>query len=106
MMRYVYAHEPAMTRQEAALLSALPQRSTSISRSSMLWPHTIEGFISTTEPEKRADTNVSTRRGSVAGRAILTAAGISLPGVEGMRRGLCTYWDRQRSAEQWCAYLQ
>ena len=35
------------------------------------------------------------RRGSIAGRAVLSAAGISMPGVMGMRGGYRRVQDRQ-----------
>ncbi len=113
MTRWINAHEPAMTRPEAALLSALPPsgpparlltaprtedfrpvetaetpappRMRLINRSVMLLVPRSEDFRPTeTAQEQPAPTpQPAPRRGSAAGRAILSAEGVTLPGVGG-----------------------
>lgn len=62
-LKWMPIHAPAMTRPEAALLPAeLPERSVRLQR----------GLVQT---------------GSVAGRAVLRAPGVRLPGVGGTRDG-------------------
>ncbi len=114
MTRWINAHEPAMTRPEAALLSALPPagpparlltaprpedfrpveaaetpappRMTLINRSVMRVAPRAEDFRPTETAEERpAQTTAAPRRGSAAGRAVLSAEGVTLPGVGGVR---------------------
>ena len=98
MMRYVSAHEPALLPQEAAMLTALPETA-AVRRTNLLMPQDTSHFVSVDAPAEPA---AQTRRGSVAGRAVLSAAGISLPGVQGMSRGCRRYQDRQRA----CAHTR
>lgn len=93
MMRYVNAHEPALMPQEAAMLTALPAACGNARRTNLLMPRNDSHFVSVDAPVQRAAQPA--RRGSVAGRAVLTAAGISLPGVQGMSRGCRRHQDRQ-----------
>ena len=93
MMRYVNAHEPALMPQEAAMLTALPAACSRSRRTNLLMPGDDSHFVSVNAPVQQPAQE--TRRGSMAGRAVLTAAGISLPGVQGMSRGCRRYQDRQ-----------
>lgn len=107
MMRTINARQPALTRQEAALLTALPRTPGQGSSRGMnlLMPGEGQGFIPVSQPVgalqpagsvNNAATSASgQRRGSIAGRAVLSAAGISMPGVTGMRRGCRRAQDRQ-----------
>ena len=106
MMRTINARQPALTRQEAALLTALPRTSGwGNSRTmNLLMPCEGQGFIpvqqATTATLQSNAGNATTasaaaQRGSIAGRAVLSAAGISMPGVAGMRRGCRRVQDRQ-----------
>ena len=99
MMRYVNAHEPALTRQEAALLPALLTGAGQTRlRPNIIWPQNEENFVSfeVNDVVYRVPEQLYVqRRGSIAGRAVLTTAGVSLPGVEGMRRGCRRAQDRQ-----------
>ena len=106
MMRTINARQPALTRQEAALLTALPRTSGRAGSRGMnlLKPGAGEGFIPVAQTASMAEWPATgaamqyaggQRRGSVAGRAVLTAAGISMPGVTGMRRGCRRAQDRQ-----------
>ena len=71
----------------------------------LLMPGEGQGFIPVSQPVSALQTagsanNTATyasgqRRGSIAGRAVLSAAGISMPGVMGMRRGCRRAQDRQ-----------
>ena len=92
MMRYVNTHAPAMLPQEAALLPAQGAPAARPGRLTM--PANDSHFIPVTEDVQPVSVQ---RRGSVAGRAVLTAAGISLPGVQGMSRGCRRYQDRQQA---------
>lgn len=93
MMRTINARQPALTWQEAALLTALPLQT---NRTTNLWmPAQTEHFMAVDTMLPTADTNTTVRRGSIAGRAVLHTAGISMPGVTGMRRGCCRAQDRQ-----------
>ena len=94
MMRYLNAHEPALTPQEAAMLTAMPA-SGGIRRTNLLMPRDEQHFVSTDTPVQAAV--IAPRQGSVAGRAVLHAAGISLPGVQGMSRGCRRHQDRQQA---------
>ena len=121
MMRYVYAHQPALTPQEAALLPALPTST----RGTRLCPNLlVAGDESSFIPMdaqpitecgnfaysadgryvswsvngqvyREPQSDWFARHGSMAGRAVLSAAGVSLPGVEGMSRGCRRAQDRQ-----------
>lgn len=87
------------------MLTAMPANTGRLMRrNSMLWPQQADHFRSVSadaEPmATAADATESVRRGSVAGRAVLSAAGISLPGVQGMSRGCRRMQDRQVMAEQ------
>lgn len=109
MMRTINARQPALTRQEAALLTALPRtpgRGNSRGMNNLLMPGAGEGFIPVAGNVSAAMWPVQAsgsavpydagqRRGSIAGRAVLSAAGISMPGVMGMRRGCRRAQDRQ-----------
>lgn len=107
MMRTINARQPALTRQEAALLTALPRTPGRGSSRGMnlLMPGEGQGFIPVSQPVEALQpagsvNNTATyasgqRRGSIAGRAVLSAAGISMPGVMGMRRGCRRAQDRQ-----------
>lgn len=109
MMRTINARQPALTRQEAALLTALPRtsgRGNGHGMNNLLMPGAGEGFIPVTGNRSASmwsvpasggasPYNAGQRRGSVAGRAVLSAAGISMPGVTGMRRGCRRAQDRQ-----------
>lgn len=75
-------HEPALTRQEAAMLPAIGS----------------SGFSRMLRPERKTDfipidftfadmAGAFARHGCSAGRAVLHSPGVSLPGPEGMRRG-------------------
>ena len=106
MMRMNSARSPALTPQEAAMLPAQP--------TNLVMPRRAEDFVPVEAaqqaeaaaqarpgrllmPGREADfvpvaqevqRQVSqTRRGSAAGRAILHAAGVSMPGVGPMSRG-------------------
>jgi len=107
-MQYVHAHEPALMPQEAAMLTALPANTGRLMRrSSMLRPQQAEHFRSVSLDAAPAALPAETpRRGSVAGRAVLSAAGISLPGVQGMSRGCRRMQERQATAERPCASAQ
>ena len=73
MMRTINARQPALTWQEAALLTALPLQT---NRTANLWmPAQTEHFVA-------VDT-------------MLPTTGISMPGVTGMRRGCCRAQERQ-----------
>lgn len=107
MMRTINARQPALTRQEAALLTALPRTSGRVGSRGMnlLMPGEGEGFLPVgqnswpTQSGSASSGNAAgQRRGSIAGRAVLSAAGISMPGVMGMRRGCRRFQDRQ----VWC----
>lgn len=104
MMRYVNAHEPALMPQEAAMLTAMPANTGRLMRrNSMIWPQQADHFRSVSldaTPVAATASAEAVRRGSVAGRAVLSAAGISLPGVQGMSRGCRRMQDRQVMAEQ------
>lgn len=116
MTRWINAHEPAMTRPEAALLSALPPsgpparlltaprtedfrpvetaetpappRMRLINRSVMLLTPRAEDFRPTeeTQAQPTVTPQPASRRESAAGRAILSAEGVMLPGVGGACR--------------------
>ncbi len=109
MMRLNNARSPALMPQEAAMLPAQP--------TNLVMPRRAEDFVpvETTQgaagngdaaqarpgrllmPRREADfvpvptqetrQTTQTRRGSAAGRAILRAAGVSMPGVGPMSRG-------------------
>lgn len=107
MMRTINARQPALTWQEATLLTALPRSSGQGNSRTMnlLMPGEERGFIpvqQVTFSSVQSTTGTSAavsagtqRRGSIAGRAVLSAAGISMPGVAGMRRGCRHAQDRQ-----------
>lgn len=106
MMRTINARQPALTRQEAALLTALPRTSGwGNSRTmNLLMPGEGQGFIPVQQAasasvqsnaENASTASAAAQRGSIAGRAVLSAAGISMPGVAGMRRGCRRVQDRQ-----------
>lgn len=99
MQRYLNAHEPALLPQEAALLPALPSgtRQTRL-RPNMIWPQSEEHFRAFEVGDTVyhvPETPAAQTRGSVAGRSVLAAAGISLPGVTGMSRGCHRHQDQQ-----------
>ncbi len=101
MMRTIQARQPALTRQEAALLTALPHAGERTGRMNLQYPAGRTGFIPVEDTPTR--TAVLPRQGSMAGRAVLGAMGISMPGVQGLRRGSRAYQDRQPVADcpQW-----
>ena len=94
MMRYVNSHAPAMLPQEAAMLTALPASTGRTGR--LMMPVNESHFVPVEPVEEAQPVTTAQRRGSVAGRAVLSAAGISLPGVQGMSRGCRRYQDRQQ----------
>ena len=99
MMRMNNARQPALTRQEAALYTALPR--TGSQRSANLWmPQESSHFVSVNTTYASESTLAETRRGSIAGRAVLHTAGISMPGVSGMRRGCRRAQDRQAACDE------
>jgi len=82
MKRIAQAHAPATLPQEAALLPALPARKSSKPRNLMIPPPDL-----VFRPVVAEDASKERRRlGSAAGRAILHAAGVSVPGVTAMSR--------------------
>jgi len=104
MMRLNNARSPALMPQEAAMLPAqptnlvMPRRAEDFvpvdaAQSSaaqagpgrLLMPRREADFVPVPAQETRQSTQ--TRRGSAAGRAILRAAGVSMPGVGPMSRG-------------------
>lgn len=87
------------------MLTALPANTGRLMRrSNMLMPQQAEHFRSVSlDATPTALPAQTPRRGSVAGRAVLSAAGISLPGVQGMSRGCRRMQDRQVMAECPCA---
>lgn len=95
MMRYVNSHAPAMLPQEAAMLTALPATAARAGR--LMMPVNESHFVPVGTVEEPQPVTSTQRCGSVAGRAVLSAAGISLPGVQGMSRGCRRYQDRQQA---------
>ena len=113
MMRTINARQPALTRQEAALLTALPRTPGRGSSRGMnlLMPGEGQGFIPVSQPVEalqpagsvnNADVSsyifgsiLAMSREDVILSAVLSAAGISMPGVMGMRRGCRRAQDRQ-----------
>lgn len=106
MMRMNNARSPALTPQEAAMLPAqptnlvMPRReadfvpveaaqedaaATESRPGRLLMPRREEDFVPI--PQENDRRTSQTRRGSAAGRAILRAAGVSMPGVGPMSRG-------------------
>lgn len=85
MTRYTNAHEPAMTVQEAAMLPAIAASNPG----RLAMPLNASHFIPVTMAEAETEATAEVRRGSAAGRAILHADGVNLPGVSrmGCRRG-------------------
>ena len=78
MTTYTNAHEPAMTPQEAAMLPAIVPTSPGF----LVMPRNESHFVpvASIAPVEEA----IQRQGSAAGRAILRAAGVNLPGVSRM----------------------
>lgn len=99
MMRTIQARQPALTRQEAALLTALPRAGERAGRMNLQYPASRTGFIPVADAPPQP---APLRQGSVAGRAVLGAMGISMPGVQGLRRGSRAYQDRQTAADHAC----
>ncbi len=88
MKRIAQTHAPATLPQEAALLPALPARKSSKPRNLMIPPPDLvfRPVMAEAEPTPKASQAAPRRRGSAAGRAILHAAGVSVPGVTAMSR--------------------
>ena len=86
MKRIAQAHAPATLPQEAALLPALPARKSSKPRNLMIPPPDLVFRPVVAEDASKAPQVHPSRRGSAAGRAILHAAGVSVPGVTAMSR--------------------
>ena len=84
MMRMNGARSPALMPQEAAMLPAQSAEQTIPRQGRLLMPRREEDFVPV---QAEAAQPASIRRGSAAGRAILRAAGISMPGVGSMSRG-------------------
>lgn len=77
----------AVTRSEAVMLTALPEIQTEPQTSFVTLPQ--ESYVNgawQTDPNGRYMQIIIRQRGSSAGRAILHTAGVSVPGVGGLRR--------------------
>lgn len=98
LSRFIHAHEPALTPQEAAMLPAMA--AIVAAPGNLLIPRQDLNFRAVETAENSGaesagyapslQTGDRPRRGSAAGRAVLRAAGISMPGPGGMRSGCRT----------------
>lgn len=95
MTRYTNAHEPAMTLQEAAMLPAIAPASPGY----LVMPLDASHFVPVTDVQEAS----APRQGSAAGRAILRADGVNLPGVG--RMSCARGRHRRVQVEMDCDYI-
>lgn len=88
MESIIDVREPAMTSQEASLLTSTTLNSTTMSdRTARLQVSQDEShFVPVGTQCSTCSACAACQRNSRAGRAVLSAPGISLPGVGGLRR--------------------